>query len=95
MYLTFNNSLFLNRNWLDFLILRFLSLAVQLLEFEVKPLKKCKVLLVSLYLTDLNNYVIIAMLHHLHWMWGVLHPTSYHPTLDPLLGRFTPACIIE
>ena len=28
----------LNRHWLDFLILRFLSLAVQLLEFELKPM---------------------------------------------------------
>ena len=30
---------FRNRHWLDILILRFLSLAVQLLEFEVKRLK--------------------------------------------------------
>ena len=32
-------TLDLNRHWLDILILRFLSLAVQLLEFQVKSLK--------------------------------------------------------
>ena len=30
---------FLSRHWLDMQIFRFLSLAVQVLEFEVKPLK--------------------------------------------------------